>query len=61
MNPIIYRCAVPTDGEIPAVIRPGEAVLSRPDGARGLSAEDRALIGRVLRDGDWLLQRLAKR
>ena len=47
--------------EIPAVIRPGEAVLSRPEGVRDLSPEDRALIGRVLRDGDWLLQRLAKR
>lgn len=49
------------DDEIPAVIRPGEAVLSCPDGARELSPEDRALIGRVLRDGEWLLQRLAKR
>jgi hypothetical protein len=28
---------------------------------RTLSADESALIGRVLRDGDWLLQRLARR
>jgi hypothetical protein len=49
------------DVEVPAVIRPGEAIVSRPSGARDLSPEDRAVIARVLRDGDWLLQRLAKR
>lgn len=57
MNP----SKVSADGEVPAVIRPGEVIVSRTTGARVLSPEDRAIIARVIRDGDWMLQRLAKR